>query len=1160
MSADIRLVTLKRKAINNSREINYKNDLRDNEAFSMDYFDIIDVKCFSSSDSLENIMDVGNIGSESYDDVSMQSYPLYCSEETLKKYKDDIGYGNPFSCVEKGNIMPYLSIIQVHITPEILARIKVTGYSAVDLITRFSDDIHLILKDFMSVNKSNIIFRVYQSLAAGDFAVVVRSEFPDTSFHISTLLRKRTIKKQNKSAVQLVLYKTYTMLSICNNDCIKDNAKSFNNNRFVIRCCFANKYWSEKNQIDNTLNGIWNPEKISSLRSLNGRYDFSVELTEQEFCRFLPVIGFYKGFAFGNNEKIKLDLKRKINEKKLFDIVDYLCFLIENGYLSYVNERYLLQNKSISVTDNSYSNIEIEPLMEKDEKFLAQVNEEKYYDLRDKSKTLQKKIRMINCFRKGLNYYFSLLQKLVYLCQTINGLSDTRIYSTILLQQLECVLDGINEYIRVMEMTGDSNILDGMEAYLRKSVCALDSFAQYIRNNNLQSLQTPNYCLQSNASMEKLLIGYGEFLSELIEGYGQSFFVKKIGDISSGFLPVLIPALQDGEMSIEVMFSDIYLYSESKQKKLMVVNCSTLQELTDVPDMIAAFFHEIAHQFRYENRKDRNNVLVHYCTYVAFWPLVKRVSKELLHEVKGLNQCKEIEDLLLKAVDVSFAKIWDKYLKSRESEKYEEKALSVFQLYLEDMMALLWSDDNVWDTWLISRDNFLENLRVQNAAGFFLNLEDITVQQAISILINTEKTYKENTHEELKTYMNKAQNAACFLWKLICIDKNPEERESDWEEMDFNENLVQCIELGQKYEKDIHYLEMIHLAGRRLAKKGNKYSLINDARTEFLENLYNEMITGWKVHIGNPVLRGGGRFLGIDEEEEENKKEFIELICSKMFELHDTVIENINYAIAIYREETSDIYMCTMLELTPFGYLNFMAYNVPTKLGVNVYEEYILRFLTVILSVWETEDSDENMYKHCHSIEKSIQENLKLLLEFYQKEITYEEIYTSFGDILYGKEMGYTDDWDIKMSNHLAQIQEGCEMLRSWVLRNESESSEKEKFLEELLHYQYLCNILIDIIEQFCSFELDYTGYQYVKDDLRNGAHEWEILRVEMKSKNWWSYCSLAGEILNSPYLVYTEKKEEILGKMIDFLQEMYYRNKIKCGHKILCPRKGESH
>lgn len=101
MSADIRLVTLKRKAINNSREINYKNDLRDNEAFSMDYFDIIDVKCFSSSDSLENIMDVGNIGSESYDDVSMQSYPLYCSEETLKKYKDDIGYGNPFSCVEK---------------------------------------------------------------------------------------------------------------------------------------------------------------------------------------------------------------------------------------------------------------------------------------------------------------------------------------------------------------------------------------------------------------------------------------------------------------------------------------------------------------------------------------------------------------------------------------------------------------------------------------------------------------------------------------------------------------------------------------------------------------------------------------------------------------------------------------------------------------------------------------------------------------------------------------------------------------------------------------------------------------------------------------------------------------------------------------------------
>lgn len=1156
MSADIRLVKLRRKAINHRKcPTDNEIDSGDGSSLSMDYFDIISVKSFNSSDSLEDIMDIGNSGSESRDDVSMQSYPLYCSEETLKKHESDKGYGNPFLCSGENNNMPYLSIIQVHITPEVLAR--VSDFLGKDCIAEFSEDIHLILKDFMDQNNLNMVYRIYQSLSAGDFAVVIRSEFTDTSFYISTLLRKRTIKKMDgSSSVQLVLYKTYTVLSIYNEEIIKNDKETINNNRFVIRCCFTNKYWSEKAQIDCMLDGIWNPKTVKSLRSLNGRYDFSVELTEQEFYRILPVIGFYKGFSYDDAESVKNNMKNKLQDHMPFDIVDYLCFLIENKYLSYVNERYLLQTENNKGVTNVASEIKVIPLKE-DDKFLAQVNEEKYNELKDKAELLKIKLLRINSFRKSLNYYFGLLQKLVHLCQTINGLSDTRIYATILMQQLECVLDGMEEYFITMIECEDSEVLNGMEEYLRKSVCALDSYARYIRNNNLQSLQTPNYSLQSNASMEKLLIGYGEFLSELIEGYFQSDFMKNIGDTPRNFLPVLIPALQDGELSIEVMFSDVFLYKQSPQKKLMVVKCSTLQELTDVVGLVAAFFHEIAHQFRYETRKKRNRVLVHYGAYAAFWPLVQKVSKELCQEVGGLNECREIENLLMDAVDALFIKAWESYLKNEDYEKYEEKSLSIFQVYLENMMAFLWNDDNVWDTWLSCKNSFLENLKGESNSTFLLNLENETVQEAILIIEDTKNMYSKERVEDFRVYMNKVINAACYLWKQVYLGHDSMETSADWGKEDSYENLMKCRKMKRA---DYYRLNLLYTAGMRLLDEGSVNAFIYNIREKFLKDLYDIAVIKWKEQINNPKLRGGGRYLGLDENTEENETEFIDLIRSKMYAMQDLVINNVEYSIDVYREETSDIYMCTMLKLTPFGYLNFMAYNMPTKFGVDVYPEDALRLLTVILSVWATDNKDESVYRHFHSIEESIRKNLDELLAFYEKDLG-SVTDTTLRFVLSEKETEYRDDeWYGDMSERTLKIAEECRNLRAEIMDNRLDFSGKEKFLTELLHYQYLCNILIVLINQFSSSQLDQTGYRYVKKDLRDGALLWKNLRTEMKSKQWWKYCEMVGNILNSPYLLYTDKRGEFFDQMIAFLQEMYYQNKIKSGYNMLYPQKGGKH
>lgn len=56
------------------------------------------------------------------DDIAVQSYSLYCSEEMMKYEMKFIKAGDPFKEINSGESVPYLSMI--HITPEILAPVS----------------------------------------------------------------------------------------------------------------------------------------------------------------------------------------------------------------------------------------------------------------------------------------------------------------------------------------------------------------------------------------------------------------------------------------------------------------------------------------------------------------------------------------------------------------------------------------------------------------------------------------------------------------------------------------------------------------------------------------------------------------------------------------------------------------------------------------------------------------------------------------------------------------------------------------------------------------------------------------------------------------------------------------------------------------------------
>ena len=589
----------------------------------------------------------------------------------------------------------------------------------------------------------------------------------------------------------------------------------------------------------------------------------------------------------------------------------------------------------------------------------------------------------------------------------------------------------------------------------------------------------------------------------------------------------------------------------------MVVKCSTLQELTDITDMVAACFHEIAHQFRYESRKQRNRVLVHYVSHAAFWPLVKEVSKELCREVTGLNEESEIENVLLHAANKAFTKAWETYLKEDGHAQFEEQSLLIFQLYLEDMMCYLWDNDDAWDSWLICRKAFLEDLKPKENSSRILNLVDPAVQEAIKILKYTDDMYSE-TQNDFGRYLNKVKNAACYLWKKVHLDTVQEENAYDWEQMNAKDNIQNCRIAGKTEEIDLHSFELFLNACMQLETTDRQQALIRTIREDFLKNFYTEAVKEWNQYIGYPRLRGGGRYLGLDEESEENRKGFSRMIQSKMFDMKEMVSSNINDAIDIYREETSDIYMYTMLNLTPFGYLNFMAHNIPAVLGMDIDKEDALRILGVLLAVWNgdgAESEEKRMFLCFSSVFEEICRNLKHLLDYNEGKL--EKVQVSQLRALLVEQPEYRSEWQYEMCCRLAWISEECLNLRADINAEEKNMSDELVF-KELLHYQYLCNILYDLIDLYLGDALEQSGYYRVSEDLRYGFREWQVLRLEMEQKNCWKYCMKVGDMLNAPYLRYQEERNRMMDWNISFLQEMYYQNKIGYGRQMLFHKEDE--
>lgn len=1198
MEADIRVVRLTRKIIRDQKQEQIIDESEQSDYFATDYFDVMKVEKKDLSSPLTSIMGIWPDERMDVLDVAAQSYSLYCNEEMMALENDKKECGDPFY---SGDIrMQFLSMIQVHITPEVMAHAFIEK-SAKEVIDAVCKDLHDAVSEYITKYKSDIfVYRIYKMLSAGDFAIVLRSGKAETSFRVSSLLRRRIMN--NSGGKKIVLYKTYTLLTFGSN-IIKQEIEDQGNNpdlsqdkavrkdRFVLRCCYSNLYWSNKESVDAYLKETDILSRVP-LYGLNGRYDFSVRITEEEFLELLQDIKAYKETGMMLTDTTT----NTVSEED--GIVGYMRYLMRNRYLSYINERYLVaQDGNSNKSDVLWANQSNTAICASDIKsrsdFLDIKINEIYKSVSNKCQRVQYNINQIKDYRKNMRHYMNLLDKLIKLCYGINGFSDTRIYSAVLLEQLGVVMDSIEVYVemyhRAEKEAEKEEIISMLEQYIRQSVCALDGYAQYIRNNNLQSLQTPNYNIESSMGMEKLLIGYSEFLRVFMEFYQR----KKEDPGDNGnqckYLPIVVPVLANGDLSVEILFprgvmndwgqeeeigSDLNC---GKDRRCMVISVPTLAELGNVVTMVTSLFHEVAHQFRYESRKERNDALLQYMVHTV----MRDIINNLIHKLQNDTGLRDWDINVGRSLETSLVEAYleTNYMDDERKLKYsfQEAPLNNFQhCLLNDLYEILKSWEQKGDIRSVLRA-FLKEIMHYYQAGISKCTEAIEILDELFGQMEKGKEQYTLSDQAVKCAYGLAMECA---YQSIDSDAariwgNADFREwiADEEEFGYQEKWVEVfgnMELGSEYTDVIEKIwnNFYIFASWIYDYYGNdeKARIYNSIkRTQFLQKAYHKICEKWddaKIQADlnldyDSTLAAMGRALGIDCNTKENYRIFEEQITFVVYQNFDYIVKMASWRMRKYREETADMFMCNAMKLTPFGYMHMLAANWPSNRELpNVYSS---RSLNLLLFQWCLNEKFELSYDKFRKLCVELIRTLEGAISGTAARLI------GMGETLNAPQyMDGSVKWDndeekqvINLLDRIVESIKYCEEVEENIVHSDDRLIKRQ--YKMLKFYGIIAHMMEQLVDKG-KWQIEYfNDFRELRDDYIRGIKHLKNLNDEMckdgdsSVQQLGEFCKEISIMQNQPHLVMesAEQNEKTNAGSIEFLLNMYYVNKRRIALQI---------
>lgn len=1213
MSTDIRLVRLCRKTIDRVCETEQKsNDVK--SFFLTDYFDTMYVERKKTTESFAEMMGIGT-GYSYENETTVQSYTLYCSKEMQKEYEEKENYrGNAF---DGDSSMKNLGIIYTYISPETLARMDYSSESIWNekegmIMKPFLDDIYEAIDSFKDKHKEAVfVARVYVMLSAGDFAVVVRSKTPETIYHMATYLRKREAGVRSGEGVKkfsFVLYKTYTLLAMEADAWKQGEEHKASENKFIVRGCYSNSYWRDQDEIKQYLaerhrdnaeeqenaaeqNSPNDKDYIKGLQRLNGRYDFSTQITEQEFWELMPdIVRVKQEIAIGRENH---------QENNASDVVQYIKHLIENRYLSYINERYLLADACADI-GKDVSNVSRKVLLKEvlangDYSRLFDNNKEKAKQLLELQEKTAEEIQKVKGYRKKIGQYIRMLKKQIIMCQSINELSDVRIYAEILMEQIETVLRTARVYIKVCENCGNGDGLDLLEESLQRAVTTIDCYAGYIRNNNMQALQTPNYNIESAAGMEKTLIGYSEWLWKLTDYYHYENQPQKE---KKKFLPVVVPDIHDQEVNVEVLFpegnagdwkNEQKAYNECKdypvEKYFMIIGSTTLEELSNIPVMMTALAHEIAHQFRYESREDRNKALMDIMVRKYMEGVAVGLASYIETDMgEAGEENTELRRILTESLSEAYKKCWENGYGSQE--EMIQAPLQVFGRLLEDdlqeLIAAWKSKDGLWDriTNYIKELQYNAVLESGTCQGQIVQLHKLYEkwQGYIASPRGRNKIQEDSRKSEYDILEKITDWAFQTAWLVAreTIAVSEEEKKGkycipvikdinymeEWERVYGNNPSKDIKRIYREFHRFSYWLEgyitenvarqrTVMLADRLKIFEGAFYENMKDKwRTvmERAEYLYDAGETEVKQAdmLGVPTYRFWnrmGRYLGLSQSD---RTWFLKYVKEGVVSGDEV---GMRLFVKLYREETADLFMCNILNMSPKAYV-----NLATSLFISNadYPKYnIERLFRVLYTKWcckegADETSDRIQYgKLCCGLVYNI------YLQFAKMRNAYD------GVNQWSTERYQNMTWNGQKGAGQERLLDNIEHIQDeiWYFKDKLEQKRMDQeTLERLRYILRMCNILWDLVADMEDMISQLMAQDGIREDMMRGVGQQERLLNEMKENNSDKEIraianmgeAISKELENMDAFIGLSRNADINKKCTELLLKLYYSNKLR--------------
>lgn len=1213
MGADVRIIRLIRKTIFGEKGLPESSTQGLNEYFVTDYFDVMRVEKGDASASFASMLGILQEDMENSVDIADHGFSLYCSDEMMELEKGNNRCNDPFQSTDKK--MPFLSIIQVHISPEVMARMP-KEESAEQFIQSIYQDLHRAMIEYGECTEhqsERFVFRIYKMLSVGDFAIVVRSGNEEISFGISSYLRRRVLS--NKT---IVLYKTYTIFTLGDEiiECNFDRQSDVREDRFVLRCCFSNLYWRDRETVYEYLE----QERLSfddRPYGLNGRYDFSVRVTRRQFLELLPDIRKYK--ETGRLDSVEDSVGKKgsavrndttIVQGSTDDIVKYMRYLMKNRYLSYINERYLVaqDDRANKLVKNNFSIVSFREEESSKAVFLDEKIAKLYQIVKGNYDYICERINDNVAYSKNIWYYMGLLRKQIDRYYGISGFSDTRVYAIMLLKQIDVTLGLINEYVVLYKAVNDKRkseeaekeaILSRLEDDIREAVCALDSYAQYIRNRNLQSLQTPNYNLESEMSLEKILIGYSEFIKTFMDFYPQWGKLE-----NSEWFPVVVPRLEERDVSVRRLFPQGKMNDWENEKSVrekckrkcdfnsIVISVPIIAKLGNVETMATSLIHEMAHQFRYEKRAERNDALLTYLIHNVMKEITYDVIQRIMEETGTVEYYYKFGKLIAKILMDVYLDMNYTNQKHELEYSFREAPLSNFEYCFQND---LYETFGGWEKKNQLRDAlhvFLRKLLQYNQGEDSQLLEAVDVME--ELIENAEKSsHSKNAGENGENLYEQIVRCAYGLSWMCAWKMSGRKASYIWEKMGF-QTWVGEIDLESAYEdiwSDVYSKDSLLTATDdgigdiyqnfrdfsiwiylNCGNKSKAKNYENEKKGEFLGEAHRRLCKEWETDkIQKDLLTDDdsnfaliGRAMGIDCNSKENFEIFEKRITGSVTRNLEVIAKTAAWRIDKYREETADIFMCNAMGLTPFGYMYLLASE--WLCDRQLPDEYYSRSQNVLLFQWCLETvngkkilSYSQYRKECRkmadTLEDAIRITSKLLIEKCEGDSR-----RKVSKLL--KELPVSKEWKEKEDPHLFQLSDRIGVLANYcnkVMGICKNVSEKELYAKLKLY-----GIMLNMMEQLILSAVEHIAYMNefpeIRDDYIRGAEKLKRLNSKMcKSaighkdesgrtmiNKVGEFCREIGRWQNEPCLLLEDEGERIRRNICstEFLLNMYYENR----------------